>query len=743
MSSLFRVVSVFLLCGVLTTVSAAQAPPRPQFRSNVELIQFQVTVADRDGNFASGLSTEDFEVQVNGASRDIVLAYEVNRGAPAPAIAAGSPGAVDSARLPAAAWRQFVLFFDAAFNSPRGVREARKAALAFLDDSVLPDDLVSVVTYSVAEGVRMIVPLTRDRVQVRAAVDGLGLTTATRKMDRAGFLAGLITGDMEGNSTAGGGANAQLVEADAVIAEIAGQVGRSEFLQYTSYVAGYAEELQGLGELMQVVRGRKHVLFFTEGFDDRVLVGKSLDELAADSNRIQSNVGEGLASVASEERFGSGEVRGAIDDAIDELLAADTLLHMVDVSGVGGGRDAGLSGGAGRSEFGTSTGSGRNSLTVWSEGTGGSTVWNTNDVASWLDTIEQETRHYYVLALPRRPGDPDVLELDVRVRTEGVEVTSSASRFAPASDFVDMTPAQRQAQLAEFITKGLVDGDLVFDTAVFAFAGENNVNRIPVVVEVPWSELEALAAAGSDSVVDLEIVSYVVNAAGTMIDLADNQVSMDVADMGKGKHSGLPFRHYDLMWSGPGDNEVRTIVRDAEVGRVSARTDHVAVPARDPSPLRLDGLVAIDWTHPGLLLAGIDPAKPPAHKQNGPVAYPFVVNDIELTPSALLAAAPGGVVQCYAVAHGLARNPFNGQTQWGMAVQLLDPSGREVSLDRVAVIEESYDPDTGGTQLLIGAQLPKRLDSAYYELSVIVTDQVAGTETRASVPVWVGVGPGS
>jgi len=85
---------------------------------------------------------------------------------------------------------------------------------------------------------------------------------------------------------------------------------------------------------------------------------------------------------------------------------------------------------------------------------------------------------------------------------------------------------------------------------------------------------------GDDDRIELEILSYVLDARGGMVDLADGQTTIDMNRLRGSDSAGLPFRFYTLMWSSPGLNQVRTIVRDAELGLISARTDELAVPRR-------------------------------------------------------------------------------------------------------------------------------------------------------------------
>ena len=51
---------------------------------------------------------------------------------------------------------------------------------------------------------------------------------------------------------------------------------------------------------------------------------------------------------------------------------------------------------------------------------------------------------------------------------------------------------------------------------------------------------------------------------------------------------------------------------------------------------------------------------------------------------------------------------------------------------------QARDATSGGTQMLLGAELPTGLASGYYSLTVIITDPVAGTQTQGTMSVWVG-----
>ena len=98
--------------------------------------------------------------------------------------------------------------------------------------------------------------------------------------------------------------------------------------------------------------------------------------------------------------------------------------------------------------------------------TGGTTTWNNNDLGGALAELEASTRRYYVLAFPRDRNDTGILELDLEVTRAGAKVTSAPETIASPVHFTDMSPLQKQTQLAEFISKEFEETDLILDVDV-------------------------------------------------------------------------------------------------------------------------------------------------------------------------------------------------------------------------------------------------------------------------------------
>lgn len=718
---------ILALATSLLIAPAVIGQQRPQFGTRVDVVQFQVRVTDASGNFVSGLEPSDFQLRVNGSERQITTAYEVD-------LAEGAAPAADGSQMPPAAWRQWVLFFDAAFNSPRGVIAAQEAAREFVQSQTQPRDLIGVATFSTVRGAELVVPPTRDHEQVLVAIGGLGLNTATRAVDRAGFLAQTMAEGMSAPPDTGGEGAAA---AATIIEEAIRNLGTLEFNQYASVVEQYAGQMNTIGGILRTIRGRKHVVYFSQGFDDAVLSGQSLDALAETSANIQANPGEAIATSSAEERFGSTELRSELDDALATFRSADAVIHVIDPAGLGSGRDTSNLGSmqTTRGEF-SARGGSRSALTSLADATGGTAHWDSNDIAAALADIEQSNRAYYVLAFPRQPGDDAVLSLQVSVSAAGATVDAPAELAAPI-DFEEMSELEKQIQLAEYVSKNIAASDMQFEVSTAAFYGDGETARLPVIIEVPWAQLEELADAGEDERVELEIYSYALDENDSMVDLSNQEVNLDVGRMRGSRTAGLPFRYYDLLWARPGQRRVRVILRDKELGRISAiTTDPAVVPRHAAGDVAMAGPIPVDWEHPGLIVKGFDASKPPPHKADGPVAYPFAVGDEEVTPAAGAAGAPGSEHYAYFVAYNLGSDE-SGQARTSVAMALQSPMGQFIQPPQ-QMVASYYDEDEDATYMVAKATIPEGTPSGFYRLVVMLNDQIKGQRVQGSFPVWVG-----
>lgn len=716
--------------GALSAATSTEATQqeqmqRPHFGATVELVQLQVMVGDEDGLFVPGLTREDFRLWIDGRPRDVSVVYEVDLRDERPrgrirtaAEVPGLAGATSASAPPPAGWRQFLLFFDLGFNSPQGIKRAQEAAAGFLRDHVRPDDLVAVATFSHVGGIHLLSPFTLDRAQVSEAVATMGLRQAGRIVDPAGFDLQAAYEELEASGGGGRGGGEGAAESGAAVADTLAAMSRADFRRYREATASYVDQLAELGRMMQAARGRKHLVLFSQGFDDRALTGEDLETLAADSALVQQNR---LDLVNPESRFGSADLRVALEEAVDALRAADTVVHAFDTYGLDSG------GGVHGLQF----------LSLLSAETSGSLIINTNDLDSELEELEEQTSAFYVIAYTPQDDDPDVVELEVEVTKDGVEVVSAPSRLAPPPSYADMDAGQRQMQLAELISKGIERRGFSFQMEAIPFIGDGDIHRLATLIEVPWDELEALAQLRGDDRIELEILGYVLDENDSMLDSFSRGTGLDLAALRSSPSGRLPFRYYDLLWSRPGRYRVRVLLRESETGQIATHTIDIAVPDFASGRPVLSGPVFIDTEHPGLLIRGIDPASPPQHKAHGPVAYPILLGERELTPSVQPILPPGGPFVLLMTAHHLTRHPVSGRTRTTVLARAIDASGDAHEVSDIAVLDEVPGADESSTGILLRAHLPANLRRGAYTLRVEVADGIAGVRIERDLHMVV------
>ncbi|HEX8338236.1 MAG TPA: VWA domain-containing protein, partial [Pyrinomonadaceae bacterium] len=139
--------SAVLLCPVAGGRAQTQEK-EDVVRVETELVQTDVMVFDKSGQFVDGLKREDFELRVDG--RPVPLAFFERVSAP-PRRGEGAPGAAAGAANAAASrgrGRTVVFFIDDLHLSLDSLNPTRAAITRFIDEEMAPGDLVALVTAS-------------------------------------------------------------------------------------------------------------------------------------------------------------------------------------------------------------------------------------------------------------------------------------------------------------------------------------------------------------------------------------------------------------------------------------------------------------------------------------------------------------------------------------------------------------------------------------------------------------------
>ena len=194
---------------------------------------------------------------------------------------------------------------------------------------------------------------------------------------------------------------------------------------YLHDVGTLLEGLDGLAAALRGVQGRKQILYFSAGFDSRVLVGQWGSEQRDQGEAVSRGQ---LWEVDSMSRFGDSRVRETLGNTTRNLAAADTVVHSIDVTGLGG--DASLIRTAVQQDLGRDT-TNRETLGIFARDTGGRVFDNANDLGPALAEMLEMTSRYYVLGIqPDREKAPGAFhKLKVKVARKGVKLSHRPGYF--------------------------------------------------------------------------------------------------------------------------------------------------------------------------------------------------------------------------------------------------------------------------------------------------------------------------
>src|SRR3954454_23509980 len=282
MRCLGRIALLFLLA-----TSAASAQVKETI--DVHLVEVPVTVVDRNGNPVRGLTAANFELFDQGTKTPIgnfdAIDFE------AEAIRSASP-------LNPSARRNFVLLFDLSFSSPSGRNKAQEAARNFIAKGMGRRDLAAVATIDVDRGFRMVTALTTDRNLLGSAIANPRTFVSADPLRIAGTdVLQLAPND-----------NISRADVNAVD-DFAADIARGEKKLNDQYNRMRIERqlhlLSDLGRTLRVLPRRKQVIFFTEGFDPRLVRGRDARSVTDEQDDEAQPISGAVWRVDSDARYGS------------------------------------------------------------------------------------------------------------------------------------------------------------------------------------------------------------------------------------------------------------------------------------------------------------------------------------------------------------------------------------------------------------------------------------------------------
>jgi VWFA-related protein len=543
--------------------SQERSPAAPVFQSGVSLVLLPVFVIDRDGRAVRGLQPADFEVREDGRPAEIVAFRYVDT---------TDSDEQDDLRRASAARRRFLLLFDKSFTDPGGLHRAQQAAGDFVRRRLAFSDLAAVGTFDIHNGVRLVANFTDDRALLAHAISTLGVPSLTRISDPLALAADLALTDIR--PTPGGAAETTTTPQALVDDVLRVLVNRMRAAEAQSYRQNVGLLLGGLGTLAQALRavdGRKQILYFSAGFDARLLVGQWGSEQKSSGESVVSGR---LWEVDGETRYGDSRLRDTLSQVTRDLSAADAVVHAIDVTGLG--TDLSLSQTASSQDSVRDT-TNWESLGFLAAETGGRLFKDTNDLGPALAEMLEMTSRYYVLGIqPRAEKAPGAFhKIKVKVSRKGVQLSHRPGYFE-REPVAGQTALRRQFDLAELVMSGGERNEIPFTSLCLPFPAPGERQTLGLVVQVPRDSLRWTKGEP----VSVEVYAYAVAEDGTVLDHLAHSVRLDPGQADPGDRAqGLSL--FGTLSVPPGRYTLRLMVREGESGHRAVRFLDVSVPPYD------------------------------------------------------------------------------------------------------------------------------------------------------------------
>jgi VWFA-related protein len=580
---------------LVATAGAHGSAQQPTFSSRVNLITVDAVVFDRQGNPVEGLTQSDFTIREDGAAQAITTFEAVTLQASAPAPQGRQRVSTNAAR-PDAAGRWFFVVFDDVNITQFATVRAREALVQFIERALRTGDHVMIAPSS--GGSNWIGELPQDREDLVAFVqrlqgerrvdtssgriwdsEALGITTgrdaqAQAQVARRYFENGLIqeaelsnTQEIQENfgARAPGGGVAPGLQAIRIKA-------RQTYTEATTRIRVSLGTLERMAAALAEARGRKTLLFFSEGF----IMDPSLSEFRT---------------------------------LLQAARNANVAVHFVDVRAPGSSLGAAGAGGGG-AEFGRAVqendaglamaliareADGTRSVAV---DTGGSVVTGTNLMAG-LARIANEGRSYYLLgyspANTRRDGRFRKIEVTVNranliVRARGGYV-APAEREPPRPLPDTLDPAVRAALDAPFGAPGI---PMRLTSYVVGPPVGGKLQTL-LVAEADPAPLR-LQPKGGRYVATFDSYVLVHDRDRDALERGEKLVELDLpADIfARVTQTGVPIqREFSLE---PGRYQATVLLRDRATGLIGSVRHEFAVPA--PNQFRISTPIVTDTILP-------------------------------------------------------------------------------------------------------------------------------------------------
>ena len=565
MQAMRRIVVGLVVAGLAGAGPAAQQPPaaaEPQvtFKVEINYVEVDAAVFDRQGGFVRDLRREDFQVLEDGVVQDVTAFTQVDipieRAEPAPlqATAAIEPDVVTNARP--FDGRVYVIILDDKHTAAFRTAQTKKAAEQFITRYMADNDLAAVITTSGQGGATQ--EFTSNKRLLLRAVDrfiGQKLRSETEeRLDEYQRLRGR---------------EQSISRIDDPLDMQRGYDARATL-----------DTLARISDWVGSIRGRrKAIVFFSEGIDYNIF-----DFNKREATTVQDKMREVFASATR-----SNVSIYSIDPRGLTTLGDETIQ-------VAGGFPEDPQANLSLQSFNESLRLAQDSLRSLSDETGGFAAVNRNDFSDAFARVVRDSSAYYVLGYyptnDRRDGR--FRKIEVKVNRPGVEVRSRRGYTAPRGKPPSPPKAPADDKTSTEVRAAL-DSPLplpALTLSVFAapMKGEKPNTDVTVTVEAEGRDFGFEEKDGK-LVTDYELSTIAIDQQGKIRGGDRNVVNFALRPENRDRFNATGVRVSTRLQLPPGRYQLRVAARDAASGRIGSVNYDLDVPDFTKQRLAMSGIV--------------------------------------------------------------------------------------------------------------------------------------------------------
>ncbi len=677
-----------------TKTQGASNPQKPiQHEVNVVIKLVQVYVTDKSGKPVQGLDRSDFVVFDNGEEKRIteferheLTASIPNAAAPAEKEGASSPKTIAPVEKMN---RKFFIFFDFAYNTPKGILKAKEAALHFIDTRLLSTDEIAVASYSAMRGIVLNEFLSFDHPKIRKTIINLDFGS-------------LVTGQ------------ATDVEAEYYRQLENGKEKPSnewERRESKNIARLYLENLTALAKALRYVPGQINIILFSSGIPASLLYGPGV----AIDHELDETIQTDFIL-----RQASYEMKRSINDANCAIYSFDTRGQEVDLFA----KDAAAFVDHDRSSsilnrpnqntvFKPTQITGERTLREVAQETGGKYYGNINEFQAGLEDLQKLTGTYYTLGYPiTEKWDGDFHKIKVGVKKKGLDVHAQAGYFNP-KPFKEYSDLEKQLHLFDLALseRPMLQNPQRFPLAPLAFAAGGQTH-LQLLAKIPAEVIARFTGK------NIEIISLVFDDHDKLSDL-----QRSTADLSRYREQAVILTAGTVLPSGA--YVCRIVVRDLDTGAGAVASARIFV--SNPASAGLSLFTPLLLTPVG----NVAYLKPASRKAKDTEIWNKIYSYDQARYSPLINEVPAGMSKIYALLPGSKKGPAG---EVSLKVFLIDTGAGKKFEIPLGASSSSWNENIGSR--LIELDLPA-VAPGKYSLYFYVQDPISKSSAYTQIPIII------